>query len=198
MCKRLFDAIFAAIGIAVCLPVMLAIVVAVRLDSPGRVIFRQKRVGLSGRIFTMFKFRSMREAPDCRGPLVTGQDDPRITRFGAFLRRTKLDELPQLFNVLKGDMSLVGPRPEVPRYVAMYPAELGPIILSIRPGMTDEASIEFRNEEALLAGADDPETKYLREILPRKLDIYVRYARCRTFTGDLRILLRTVHSVFCR
>ena len=136
--------------------------------------------------------------PDHNGPLITRQGDPRITRVGAFLRRAKLDELPQLLNVLRGDMSLVGPRPEVPRYVDMYPPEARRLVLSIRPGMTDEASIEFRNEEALLARAGDAETESVREILPRKIDMYVRYVKTRNFTGDLGILLRTLRSVCFR
>jgi lipopolysaccharide/colanic/teichoic acid biosynthesis glycosyltransferase len=195
MLKRLFDVLSSSAGLMVLLPLMLAIAVAVELDSPGGIFFRQIRVGRGGRTFSMYKFRSMRGIPDHNGPLITRQGDPRITRVGAFLRRTKLDELPQLINVLRGDMSLVGPRPEVPRYIEMYPAELRHIVLSVRPGITDEASIEFRDEEALLASASDAEAEYVREILPRKIDMYVRYVRNRTFIGDLRILLRTLRRI---
>jgi lipopolysaccharide/colanic/teichoic acid biosynthesis glycosyltransferase len=195
MGKRLFDVLSSAAGLLLLLPLMLAIAVAVELDSPGGIFFRQIRVGRGGRAFNMFKFRSMRRVPDTDGPLITRQGDPRITRVGAFLRRTKLDELPQLMNVLRGDMSLVGPRPEVQKYIDMYPAELRRIVLSVRPGMTDEASIEFRNEEALLAGASDAEAEYVREILPRKIELYVRYVKTRNFIGDLRILFRTLHSI---
>jgi lipopolysaccharide/colanic/teichoic acid biosynthesis glycosyltransferase len=198
MLKRLFDLLLSSTGLVLLLPLMLAIAAAVTLDSPGGIFFRQIRVGRCGRTFKMFKFRTMRSIPGDNGSLITRGGDPRITRVGGFLRRTKLDELPQLINVLKGDMSLVGPRPEVPRYIEMYPAELRRIVLSVRPGMTDEASIEFRNEEDLLASASDAEAKYVREILPRKIDIYVRYVRNRNFIGDLGILLRTVRSVACR
>ena len=198
MSKRLFDVLSSSAGLMLLLPLMLAIALAVELDSPGGIFFRQIRVGRCGRTFNMFKFRSMRSMPDHNGPLITRQGDPRITRVGAFLRRTKLDELPQLMNVLRGDMSLVGPRPEVPRYIDMYPAELRRIVLSVRPGMTDEASIEFRNEEALLACASDAEAEYVHKILPRKIDMYVRYVQNRNFIGDLRILLRTLHSLCYR
>lgn len=198
MSKRLFDVLSSSAGLMLLLPLMLAIGLAVELDSPGGIFFRQIRVGRGGRTFNMFKFRSMRSMPDHTGPLITRQGDSRITRVGAFLRRTKLDELPQLLNVLRGDMSLVGPRPEVPRYIDMYPAELRRIVLSVRPGMTDEASIEFRNEEALLACASDAEAEYAHKILPRKIDMYVRYVQNRNFIGDLRILLRTLHSIFYR
>ena len=195
MSKRLFDVVSSAAGLIVLSPLMLIIALAVRLDSPGGTLFRQIRVGRCGRPFQMFKFRSMRAGTDPNGPLVTQQGDPRITRVGAFLRRTKLDELPQLMNVLRGDMSLVGPRPEVPRYIDMYPEEARRVVLSVRPGMTDDAAIEFRNEEALLARAGDAEAEYVREILPRKIDMYVDYVKNRNFIGDLRILLRTLHSI---
>jgi lipopolysaccharide/colanic/teichoic acid biosynthesis glycosyltransferase len=198
MSKRLFDVLSSSAGLMLLLPLMLVIAVAVELDSPGGIFFRQIRVGRGGRTFDMFKFRSMRSIPDHNGPLITRLGDPRITRVGAFLRRTKLDELPQLINVLRGDMSLVGPRPEVPRYIEMYPAEFRHIVLSVRPGMTDEASIEFRNEEALLAGASDAEAEYMREILPRKIEMYVRYVKNRNFIGDLRILLRTLQCIWYR
>jgi lipopolysaccharide/colanic/teichoic acid biosynthesis glycosyltransferase len=198
MSKRLFDVLSSSAGLIVLSPLLLIIALAVALDSPGGILFRQERVGRFGRTFKMLKFRSMRAAGHDGGPLVTRQGDPRITRVGAFLRRAKLDELPQLLNVLRGDMSLVGPRPEVPRYVDMYPPEARRLVLSIRPGMTDEASIEFRNEEALLARAGDAETEYVREILPRKIDMYVRYVKTRNFTGDLGILLRTLRSVCFR
>lgn len=197
MSKRLFDVLSSLAGLLLMLPLMLAIALAVKLDSPGGAFFRQIRVGRRGRPFTMFKFRTMRTTADPGGPLITRRGDPRITRVGAFLRRAKLDELPQLINVLRGDMSLVGPRPEVSRYVAMYPDELRRIVLSVRPGLTDEASIAFRNEETLLDGASDAEAAYVGEILPRKIDMYVRYVRNRSFFGDLRILWRTLHAI-CR
>lgn len=198
MSKRLFDVLLSALALLILSPLMLAVAVAVRVDSPGPAIFRQTRVGRGGRPFSMLKFRSMATAQAPGASVLTVADDARVTRVGALLRSSKLDELPQLVNVLTGDMSLVGPRPEVPRYVALYPPRLRDLIFSVRPGITDEASIEFRNESDLLAGAADPEKRYLEEILPRKLEIYARYARERSFAGDLRILLRTVGRVVRR
>jgi lipopolysaccharide/colanic/teichoic acid biosynthesis glycosyltransferase len=198
MSKRLFDVLLSALALLILSPLMLAVAVAVRVDSPGPAIFRQTRVGRGGRPFGMLKFRSMATAQAPGAPLLTVANDVRVTRVGALLRGSKLDELPQLVNVLRGDMSFVGPRPEVPRYVALYPSQLRDLILSVRPGITDEASIEFRNESDLLAGAPDPEARYLEEILPRKLEIYARYAGERSFGGDLRILLRTVGRVVRR
>jgi len=196
--KRLFDLLSSLAGLIVLAPLLLAIALAVKLDSPGDIFFRQSRIGRCGRKFCMYKFRSMRSDAGNQGPLITRQGDPRITRVGKFLRRTKLDELPQLINILRGDMSLVGPRPEVSKYIDLYPPELRRIVLSVRPGLTDEASIEFRNEEALLARAADAEAEYVSKILPRKIDLYVHYVENRSFIGDLRILLLTVHSICCR
>jgi len=193
MAKRLFDVVAAAIALVLLSPLMLVILVAIRIDSPGPALFRQVRVARGGRPFEMLKFRSMRA--DAGGALITTARDSRITRVGAFARRSKLDELPQLFNVLKGDMSLVGPRPEVPRYVALYPPELRDLVLSVRPGITDEASIEFRNESELLGAAQDPEYCYITEILPRKLELYAEYARHHSLAGDLRIIARTVAAL---
>lgn len=195
MLKRALDLVTALLGLVLLSPVMLVIAAAVRLDSPGPAFFRQQRVARGGRIFEILKFRSMRDLPAGSGKLITVEHDSRITMVGAFLRRTKLDELPQLINVLKGDMSLVGPRPEVSKYVDLYPAEIRALVLSVRPGITDEASIEFRNESALLASAVDPESCYITEILPRKLEIYARYAQKHTLLGDLRILARTLLAV---
>jgi lipopolysaccharide/colanic/teichoic acid biosynthesis glycosyltransferase len=195
MSKRLLDLAAASTGLLLLWPLLVIIALAVKLDSPGPALFRQVRVGLGGREFWLLKFRSMVADPASAGALVTASGDPRITRVGGWLRATKLDELPQLFNVLRGEMSLVGPRPEVPRYVAMYPADLRSLVLSVRPGITDEASIEFRDESALLAGLTDPEAFYVARILPRKLELYARYARDHTLSGDLRILWRTALRV---
>ena len=195
MSKRLFDLLLSASALLILSPLLLAAGIAVRLDSAGPAVFRQVRVGRGGRPFRILKFRTMATAQGPDMPLLTAAGDARVTRVGALLRRSKLDELPQLLNVLWGDMSLVGPRPEVPTYVALYPPQLRDLILSVRPGITDEASIEFRNESDLLAGAADPEKRYLEEILPHKLEIYARYARERSFGGDLRILLRTIGRV---
>ena len=195
MPKRLFDVLVAACALLLASPLMIAIALAVRLESRGPAWFRQDRVGRGGKLFTILKFRSMYFAPTERGPPLTAANDRRVTAVGSFLRRTKLDELPQLINVLKGDMSMVGPRPEVPRYVDMYPAELRQAILSVRPGITDEASIEFRNEDRVLGDSADAEKTYIEEIMPRKLDLYARYANHHTFLGDLRILRRTLMAV---
>ncbi len=195
MAKRLLDIVVSGSALLVLGPVLLAIALWVRWDSAGGALFRQERVGRHGRHFHIYKFRSMHTGADRAGPAITVGEDARITRAGQWLRHSKLDELPQLFNVLKGDMSLVGPRPEVPRYVAMYPAELRAIVLSVRPGITDLASIAFRNESALLAQSADPERTYVQEILPVKLDYAARYARNPSVWQDLRILARTVHAV---
>lgn len=194
MSKRLFDLVASALGLLVLAPLMLAIAVWIKWDSPGPVLFRQKRVGRAGVIFDILKFRSM--AVQARpGPLLTVGDDARITRAGRFLRRHKLDELPQLINVLRGDMSLVGPRPEVPRYVACYPPDVRTLVLSVRPGLTDWASIYYRDESAILAKSSDPERTYLDAILPAKLAYYVRYVRERSFWTDLRILYSTLSAL---
>jgi lipopolysaccharide/colanic/teichoic acid biosynthesis glycosyltransferase len=195
MAKRCFDLAVSAIALLVLSPVLLLVALLIRLDSPGPAIFRQVRVARGGVPFEMLKFRTMKVVPAGTGPLITVAGDTRITRFGRALRQSKLDELPQLINVLRGDMSLVGPRPEVPKYVALYPPELREIVLSVRPGITDEASMEFSDESALLAQAQDAETAYVEQIMPRKLALYAQYARQRTFFGDLRIVLKTLRLV---
>ena len=192
MGKRFFDVVSASCGVLLLTPLLLLIAFAVRLDSSGPAIFRQTRVGRHGRAFELFKFRSMRSTSESVGPLITSKGDVRITRVGALLRATKLDELPQLWNVMRGDMSLVGPRPEVPRYVALYPANMRDLVLSVRPGITDQAAIEFRNESELLAAAADPEVYYVTQILPRKLELYAQYAQRHSVVGDIRIILRTI------
>lgn len=197
--KRLFDLLAATVGLLVLGPLMLLLALAVRLDSPGPALFRQQRVGRGGRPFTMLKFRTMRVAEsDGEGRQITVGGDPRITRAGQLLRGSKLDELPQLINVLWGDMSLVGPRPEVLRYVALYPADARAEVLSVRPGITDEAALEFRDESALLARAANPEQAYIEDVLPRKIALYQQYVRSRSFVGDLRILVRTVAVLLAR
>jgi lipopolysaccharide/colanic/teichoic acid biosynthesis glycosyltransferase len=168
------------------------VAVAVRLDSPGPVLFRQERVGRHGRPFRIHKFRTMQVDATGRGPLLTASGDPRVTRVGAALRRHRLDELPQLIDVLKGDMSLVGPRPEVPRYVALYPPDLRERVLAVRPGITDPSSLDFLDEGELLARAADPEREYVDVILPRKLRRAADYADRATFATDLRVIGRTL------
>lgn len=193
MSKRLFDIGAAAVGLLLLLPLLLAVAAWIKLDSRGPVLFRQQRVGRRGVHFTILKFRTMNT--QARGPLLTVADDRRVTRAGRLLRRAKLDELPQLFNVLAGTMSLVGPRPEVPRYVACYPPATRALVLSVAPGITDWAAIHFRDENALLARAADPERAYIDTILPVKLAYYERYVRERTMASDLHILLRTLAAL---
>lgn len=191
MSKRLFDLLIASLALLLLAPLLGAVALAVKLDSPGPVFYRQVRVGRGGRHFRIHKFRTMRHDPQDGGPQITVGADARITRVGAFLRRTKFDELAQLFDVLQGTMSLVGPRPEVPRYVALYPAALREVVLSVKPGITDDCSLDFRDEGELLARAADPERAYVHEILPAKLALQVRYVRVAGLMTDLRILGRT-------
>jgi lipopolysaccharide/colanic/teichoic acid biosynthesis glycosyltransferase len=192
MFKRLFDLLFSAAALLLVLPVLLVSAAWIKLDSTGPVFFRQERVGRTGRTFRIFKFRTMRVDAERHGPQITVGEDVRITRPGHWLRRYKLDELPQFINVLLGDMSVVGPRPEVPRYVALYSAAQRDTVLSVRPGITDIASLEYRDENALLANCDDPERVYVEQVLPAKLALCERYVRERTFLGDLRIVGRTL------
>ena len=193
LAKRALDLGLTLAALPLALPLMVAIALWVRLDSPGPALFRQERVGRGGCLFRIHKFRTMHA--DGAGPQVTAAGDTRVTRAGRWLRRTKLDELPQLIDVLKGDMSLVGPRPEVPRFMALYPEEARRRILSVRPGITDRAAIEFRDEELLLAHATDPERVYVERIMPVKLRYYLDYVAQRTLIGDLRILFDTVRAL---
>jgi lipopolysaccharide/colanic/teichoic acid biosynthesis glycosyltransferase len=194
--KRVFDVLVAAVGLLLLSPVFLLVALAVRLDSPGPVYFRQERVGRHGRTFRIHKFRTMRH--DEGGAPITVGDDPRITRAGRWLRRSKLDELPQLIDVLEGSMSLVGPRPELPRYVALYPPAVREKVLSVRPGITDPASIEYRDESAQLARAADPEHEYVHVVLPRKLRLAEAYVDRASVATDIRLILRTLAAVWGR
>jgi lipopolysaccharide/colanic/teichoic acid biosynthesis glycosyltransferase len=195
MGKRVFDLVLAGLGLVLLAPLMLAIALWIRLDSPGPVFYRQERVGRFGVPFRIHKFRTMTHDPRRDGPQITVGADGRITRAGAWLRRAKLDELPQLIDVLLGRMSLVGPRPEVPRYVAIYPAELRDKVLSVRPGITDLASIQFRNESALLARAADPEREYREVVMPAKLRLAAEYVDRATLATDLRVIGRTLKAL---
>jgi lipopolysaccharide/colanic/teichoic acid biosynthesis glycosyltransferase len=194
MSKRLFDIVAALCGLILLAPLFALAALWIRFDSPGPVFFRQQRVGRHGKLFGIYKFRSMTASPAGSIQLTVGNDQ-RITRSGQFLRHYKLDELPQLINVLQGTMSLVGPRPEVPRYVACYPPAVRSIVLSVAPGITDWASILYREESAILGRAADPERAYVETILPAKLDYYMRYVRERSFWIDLRIIFSTLAAI---
>lgn len=196
MQKRIIDLTFAIIALILLFPLMLVVGLLVKLDSPGPLFFRQERVGRYEKIFRILKFRTMVHRSGVGGPLLTNDNDERITRIGRYLRAGKLDELPQLYNVLMGDMSIVGPRPEVPKYVNEYPHESREKIFSIRPGITDEAAIEFRNESEMLARKADPERAYVEEILPAKIRLYEQYVDAQSTLLDLSIILRTVRAVF--
>lgn len=192
--KRALDIVLSLLGVICLSPVLLLCALAVVLDSPGGVFYRQTRVGRGGKEFRIFKFRTMVSDADKRGLLITVGADARITRVGRVLRKAKLDELPQLLNVLKGDMSFVGPRPEVPRYVALYtPAQRN--VLAVRPGITDYASLAYRNENDLLRGADDPERIYIEEIMPKKLELNRRYIENIGVLTDIRLIISTVLAV---
>ncbi len=191
MAKRLFDITLSLLALVLLCPLLLAVALWVRLDSRGPVLFRQQRVGRGGQPFAILKFRTMQVNAEAAGLQITVGQDPRITSAGSWLRRSKLDELPQLLNVLRGEMSMVGPRPEVPRYVALYPADQRATVLSVRPGITDLASLAFRDESTLLARSADPERTYVEEILPIKLCHACDYVARRSLWLDLRILART-------
>jgi len=196
MAKRLFDIAVSLLALLLLALPMLAIAAWIRLDSPGPVFFRQQRVGRHGVPFAIHKFRTMRA--DAGGLPLTVGADARITRAGRWLRRTRLDELPQLLNVLAGHMSLVGPRPEVPRYVALYPPALRDRALAVRPGITDPASLEHLDEAALLAAAADPEREYVERILPRKVAQAAAYAERATLASDVAVLARTARALLRR
>ncbi|MCX7659931.1 sugar transferase [Caldimonas sp.] len=196
MLKRAFDFSAALVGLVLLAPLLLALALWIKLDSPGPVLFRQERVGRGGRLFRIHKFRTMVHDPAGSGlPLTVGQD-ARITRAGRFLRRYRLDELPQLIDVLRGQMSLVGPRPEVPRYVALYPEHLRDKLLSVRPGLTDPASLAHLDESERLGRASDPERTYVEEILPAKLRLSAQYVDHARLATDVRVLWRTLCRVW--
>jgi lipopolysaccharide/colanic/teichoic acid biosynthesis glycosyltransferase len=194
--KRAFDVGFSLGALLVLVPLLVAVSAWIKLDSPGPVFFRQARVGRGGRDFRIFKFRTMHADAERRGGQLTVGEDRRITRAGAWLRKYKVDEIPQFFNVVLGDMSIVGPRPEVRRYVELYDADTRALVLSVRPGITDLASIEYRDENALLARSADPERTYVEDVMPAKLALCRRYIRERSFLGDLRIIGRSMGVSF--
>jgi lipopolysaccharide/colanic/teichoic acid biosynthesis glycosyltransferase len=198
MPKRIFDLVLSALALVLLAPAFVLIAMAIRWDSAGPVLFRQERVGRGGRPFLIRKFRTMVVDAPLQGPAITIGQDPRITRVGAWLRRTKLDELPQLIDVLLGHMSLVGPRPEVPQYVALYPADLRERVLSVRPGITDPVSLKFADEASVLAASSDPERTYREELLPAKLREAVAYAEQASLWSDLRIIAATVQVLWLK
>jgi lipopolysaccharide/colanic/teichoic acid biosynthesis glycosyltransferase len=195
--KRLLDVVLASVALLVVSPVFYIIIIFVRLNSSGSVFFKQQRFGKDFKPFQLVKFRSMTVAKDPLQEEFEPGDDTRVTRVGSFLRRTKLDELPELFNVLNGDMSIVGPRPEVEKYVRAYPEDFKEI-LRIRPGLSDYASIKYRDEEAMLAGQPDPERYYCEVILPDKLHLGRRYLEEMSLRIDIRIIIETIKSICAR
>jgi lipopolysaccharide/colanic/teichoic acid biosynthesis glycosyltransferase len=194
MMKRLFDIVAAGVGLLLLSPLLLIVGLLVKIGSPGPVLFRHERMGKGFRPFGVLKFRTMvQDAPKLGGPITFG-NDPRITPIGRLLRKTKIDELPQLINVVAGDMSLVGPRPEVRRYVEMFRDDYE-VILQVRPGVTDLASIEYRDEAAVLGRAEDPEDEYVQRVLPEKIRLARQYVARRSLLLDLRIILGTLAVV---
>ena len=191
---RFFDIVFSLLGILLLSPVFLLLYIAICLESKGGGFYKQLRVGQYGRDFYVYKFRSMRMVADKKGLITVGGRDPRITRTGYFIRKYKLDELPQLFNVLKGDMSLVGPRPEVRKYVDLYSDEQKKV-LSVRPGITDYASIEYVDENTILGGASDPDKAYIEQIMPDKIRYNMKYICNRSVKEYLKIIFLTFWSI---
>jgi lipopolysaccharide/colanic/teichoic acid biosynthesis glycosyltransferase len=192
MAKRMFDWLASTLGLLVLAPVFLSLALWIKLDSPGPIFFKQDRIGRGGNLFRIYKFRTMVTDAENLGLLITVGADLRVTKAGRWLRNCKLDELPQLLNVWLGHMSLVGPRPEVPLYVECYPAEIRDLVLSVRPGITDIASIEFKDENYILGLAQDPHRAYIEEVLPIKLRHCMEYVRKQSMLGDLMIIFRTL------
>ena len=193
MIKRIFDTILSLVGLILLSPFMIIIAILIKIDSKGPVFFKQVRVTKNGREFKIFKYRTMRVGSDKYSQITVGKDN-RITKIGAFLRKYKLDEIPQLINVLIGDMSLVGPRPEVPKYVVLYTDEQKEI-LKVRAGITDYASIEFSDENDLLANEIDPEKAYIEKIMPRKIELNKRYLLEISILTDIKIILLTIKKI---
>lgn len=194
MLKRIFDVLVSALGIFILSPLMIPIAIGIRVSSPGPILFRQVRVGRHLMPFEILKFRTMVVNAEKLGLQLTAGEDPRITWIGRFLRKAKFDELPQLFNVLKGEMSLVGPRPEVPKYVEMFRDQFARV-LTVRPGITDLASIKYRDESEILRDAEDPEQAYINEVLPDKLKLAEEYATRSSILLDVWVLWKTLLRV---
>ena len=193
MLKRIFDITLSLFGLIILLPFMLIIAILIKFDSKGTIFFKQIRVTKDGKEFKIFKYRTMKVGSDKYSQITVGQDD-RITKIGSFLRKYKLDEIPQLINVLIGDMSLVGPRPEVPKYVALYTDEQKEI-LKVRAGITDYASIEFSNENDLLASEEDPEKAYIKKVMPKKIELNKKYISEISMLTDIKIILLTIKKI---
>lgn len=195
--KRLFDIIASGLGLIVLSPLFAVLAVWIKADSPGPVFYRQTRVGRGNRDFRVYKFRSMRPDSDRLGLITVGGHDPRVTRSGYYIRKYKLDEFPQLINVFVGDMSLVGPRPEVRKYVDMYTPEQMRV-LSVRPGITSLASIRYRNENDILAAAPDPDRCYIEQVMPDKLAIDLEYVDRATFWNDIKLIFSTFREIIVK
>jgi lipopolysaccharide/colanic/teichoic acid biosynthesis glycosyltransferase len=197
MVKRIFDILFSLLGLIITLPVFIVLALAIILESRGGIFYKQERIGKNFKPFMLYKFRSMYTGSDKKGLLTVGEKDNRITKVGYFIRKYKLDELAQLINVLKGDMSLVGPRPEVKKYVDLYNDEQKKVLL-VKPGITDYASIEYFNENKLLENSPDPEKTYIEEIMPHKLKLNLKYIEDQSLLTDLKIILKTIFKIFNR
>ncbi|WP_270504526.1 sugar transferase [Paraclostridium sordellii] len=192
--KRLFDIVASSIGLILLSPILILIAICIKLDSKGPVFFKQIRVGKNKELFKIYKFRTMVTDAEKLGKQITIGNDTRITKVGTFIRKCKLDELPQLINVLKGDMSLVGPRPEVPKYVELYDDYQEQILL-VQPGITDYASIEFRNESEILGESENPESKYINDIMPYKIELNIKYIKNISLYEDLKLITRTIKAI---
>jgi lipopolysaccharide/colanic/teichoic acid biosynthesis glycosyltransferase len=196
--KRLFDLVIASVGLVLLAPLLLGAALWIRLDSAGPVLFRQERVGRGGRVFRIHKLRTMHVGAPQQGPAITTHGDARVTRAGRLLRHYRVDELPQLIDVIRGDMSLVGPRPELPRFVALYPPALREQVLAVRPGLTDPAALEFVDEAQIIARASDAERVYVEQILPRKLKAQAAYVGRATLATDVAVIGRTLRLLWAR
>lgn len=192
--KRLFDILSSAIALILLSPLLIVIAVAIITDSKGGVFYKQKRIGKNGKAFMLYKFRSMRSGADRKGLITVGSNDDRTTKVGRFIRKYKLDELPQLINILKNEMSVVGPRPEVEKYVQLYTAEQRKV-LSVKPGLTDLASLAYINENEILGRAKDPEKTYVEQIMPAKLRLNLEYIEKQSFWFDLKIIAKTLMRI---
>ena len=192
--KRLFDMVASFLGLVILSPIFIIVSICIKIDSKGPVFFKQKRVGKDGQPFMIYKFRTMVTDAEKLGKQITVGDDNRITKVGKFIRKCKLDEIPQLINVLKGEMSLVGPRPEVPRYVELYDDYQFQVLL-VRPGITDYASIEYRNENEILGESSNPEETYINEIMPTKIELNMKYLKNISLSEDFKLIIKTILAI---